>query len=298
MRIKSAKFCFRKSNGLAQIPLMIVLLLMAVAIPVATSLVKRSQDIRNRAAYEPETSGGQTKTETKENADGSKVITTARADGTKEVIVLDSNGMVVLDTNIDESGNQTAKDHNGQNVEIRNTDTGFASSNPDVKAAQEILSKAGYGSTLAGGLNTNGVDGYYGLNTQEVIRDLAAGVEPGPPETTGGTTSSAGDNTASSIGGDNTATFDQTGNLITSGGGSTNLTPSPTPIPFCNRKCVTAAKGDANCDQKINIYDIAIWRSEFKDQSGDTVKKKGWNADFNCDGFVNLDDQLIWLKNY
>lgn len=41
---------FRKSLGLAQIPLIIGLLVMAVAIPVATRLVEQNQDVRNRAA--------------------------------------------------------------------------------------------------------------------------------------------------------------------------------------------------------------------------------------------------------
>jgi hypothetical protein len=37
-------------KGLAQIPLMIALILMAIAIPVATSLIQQNQDTRNRAA--------------------------------------------------------------------------------------------------------------------------------------------------------------------------------------------------------------------------------------------------------
>ena len=41
-----------KSRGLAQIPLMIVLLLMAVAVPVATKLVQRSADTRNLATHD------------------------------------------------------------------------------------------------------------------------------------------------------------------------------------------------------------------------------------------------------
>lgn len=40
-----------KRSGLAQIPLMIGLLLMAIAIPVATKLVQDNQDTRNKAAY-------------------------------------------------------------------------------------------------------------------------------------------------------------------------------------------------------------------------------------------------------
>ncbi len=41
---------FKRSLGLAQIPLIIGLLIMAVAIPVATKLVEQNQDTRNRAA--------------------------------------------------------------------------------------------------------------------------------------------------------------------------------------------------------------------------------------------------------
>ena len=40
-----------KSRGLAQIPLMIILLLMAIAVPAATKLVQKSADTRNLAAY-------------------------------------------------------------------------------------------------------------------------------------------------------------------------------------------------------------------------------------------------------
>jgi hypothetical protein len=40
------------NSGLAEIPLMIGLLLMAIALPVATKLVQNNQDTRNRAAYE------------------------------------------------------------------------------------------------------------------------------------------------------------------------------------------------------------------------------------------------------
>lgn len=40
-----------KNRGLAQIPLMIILLLMAIAVPVATKLVQRSADTRNLATH-------------------------------------------------------------------------------------------------------------------------------------------------------------------------------------------------------------------------------------------------------
>ncbi len=51
---KSLKF----SYGLAQIPLMIILLLMAIAVPVATKLVQQNQDTRNQAAGACVSAGG------------------------------------------------------------------------------------------------------------------------------------------------------------------------------------------------------------------------------------------------
>ncbi|MBU4265519.1 hypothetical protein KKE47_05650, partial [Patescibacteria group bacterium] len=43
----------RKDSGLAQIPLILGLLLMAIAIPIATRLAQQNQDLRNRAAVHP-----------------------------------------------------------------------------------------------------------------------------------------------------------------------------------------------------------------------------------------------------
>jgi hypothetical protein len=74
--------------------------------------------------------------------------------------------------------------------------------------------------------------------------------------------------------------------------------------PIQTSKCiicsgtVSKSHGDANCDGRIDINDIAIWRNEAKDQNGETVNKINWNADFNCDGLVNSLDESIWLNQY
>ena len=49
-KIREFSGLFGRQDGLAQIPLMIGLLLMAVAIPAVTMLSQQSQDNRNRAA--------------------------------------------------------------------------------------------------------------------------------------------------------------------------------------------------------------------------------------------------------
>jgi len=63
--------------------------------------------------------------------------------------------------------------------------------------------------------------------------------------------------------------------------------PSPTPDPVCAKK----SKGDANCDNNINLIDFEIWRSELV---GTATTK---NADFNSDGNVSLIDFEIWRSN-
>ena len=62
--------------------------------------------------------------------------------------------------------------------------------------------------------------------------------------------------------------------------------------------------GDANCDGKLDIGDVAIWRREFADISrGDKVYRQDWEADFTgtdgkCDGYVDLGDYSLWRAKF
>lgn len=58
------------------------------------------------------------------------------------------------------------------------------------------------------------------------------------------------------------------------------------------------AKGDANCDGKIDVNDRTIWSTDFRTDGGNRVSKNTWNADFNCDGFVDVNDRTIWSSNF
>jgi len=55
--------------------------------------------------------------------------------------------------------------------------------------------------------------------------------------------------------------------------------------------CLLKYKGDANCDDKFDQSDFAIWQQEFTQ----TVPTK--NTDFNGDGKVDLVDFEIWRSN-
>lgn len=80
-------------------------------------------------------------------------------------------------------------------------------------------------------------------------------------------------------------------------GGGTNTPTGPVACD-CRHNPAAKAIGDANCDG-VDIYDASIWRSEFADQNGSTVRSDNWKADFNCDGYVNMDDlNNNWLPNY
>lgn len=61
------------------------------------------------------------------------------------------------------------------------------------------------------------------------------------------------------------------------------------------------SKGNANCDDKVNMLDFEIWRNEAYDQGGLSDAQKGilsnkWNADFDCDGKVMLIEFEIWRR--
>jgi hypothetical protein len=71
-----------------------------------------------------------------------------------------------------------------------------------------------------------------------------------------------------------------------------SFTPEPQPSgsvgpsPSCPQK----SKGDADCNNKVTLTDIEIWRSEFIEPNGSVP----FRADFNDDGRVTLVDMQIW----
>lgn len=58
------------------------------------------------------------------------------------------------------------------------------------------------------------------------------------------------------------------------------------------------AKGDANCDGSINIYDRGVWTEEYVEDRGRGTVRDNWHADFNCDKKVDIYDRSIWTENY
>lgn len=85
--------------------------------------------------------------------------------------------------------------------------------------------------------------------------------------------------------------------------GSSTLTPTPTRMPItppvdtttpvpctCPSGVPPKSKGNANCDEVIDLRDFQLWRNE---RWGRTSTK---NADFNCDTFVDIRDFQLWLN--
>jgi antitoxin component YwqK of YwqJK toxin-antitoxin module len=394
MNVKIGKNCFfdnlTKENGLSAVPLIIVLILIAIAIPVATTLVQRNQDLRNRADYTSSTisvmgpngtmisintskdgTTSTTTTNTKgqttqtsesgngkgrttnynadtgkatsekstnnntgvttytnyspdgsksittynkdgqqtssytygtdgkattyyaENADGSKtstqynnstgssISTTQNTDGSKSINFSDSQGKMVS-VSVDNKGNITNKN---------------SLTSTQIAAVQQTLKDAGKGSLLGDhGPAKDGVDGLLGPDTIGAINSLTVtapktqttstpqgSVETGTPQGSVETGTPQNGRPA----GDNTQGVDS---FNRGGGPALKCTPCA--------GSTFKSKGDANCDGKVDINDIAIWRSESKDQNGGTANKNNWLADFNCDGFVNNLDEIIWLNQY
>lgn len=54
--------------------------------------------------------------------------------------------------------------------------------------------------------------------------------------------------------------------------------------------CTFGTQGDANCDNKVDGNDYAIWRAQFKGE------KAAGDADFNDDGKVDMKDFEIWRR--
>lgn len=72
--------------------------------------------------------------------------------------------------------------------------------------------------------------------------------------------------------------------------------PSPTPPPD---SCPLFAKGDADCNEVINVADYALWRKEFIDFiAGKSAPKTGWKSDFDRNGVINVADYAVWRKYF
>ena len=75
-----------------------------------------------------------------------------------------------------------------------------------------------------------------------------------------------------------------------------SVSPSTTPPP---EVCPLKSQGDANCDNKVDLPDFFIWRSEFLKYSVSIVPPTGgWKSDFNNDSKVDLKDFFVWRKGF
>lgn len=64
-------------------------------------------------------------------------------------------------------------------------------------------------------------------------------------------------------------------------------------MPFgTSETCSLKPKGDANCDDLVNQFDLSVWQVEFN--AADNPRR----SDFNNDGIVNLLDYGIWKNTF
>lgn len=66
---------------------------------------------------------------------------------------------------------------------------------------------------------------------------------------------------------------------------------SPTPVIS---SCHLKNKGDANCDNFINIVDFQIWKTDFVNALKGIINNQ---SDFNNNGLINIVDFNIWKTN-
>lgn len=63
--------------------------------------------------------------------------------------------------------------------------------------------------------------------------------------------------------------------------------------------CSLKSKGDANCDNKVDLADFFVWRNEFLKYIVSIVPPTGgWKSDFNNDTKVDLKDFFVWRKGF
>lgn len=88
------------------------------------------------------------------------------------------------------------------------------------------------------------------------------------------------------------------------------LTPTPKPqnlggpvdpsegvvAPPAGNTCTLKSKGDADCDDDIDLFDFNIWMGQFKNDPSTSTPV--WNADFNKSGSIDLVDFNIWRDGF
>lgn len=73
---------------------------------------------------------------------------------------------------------------------------------------------------------------------------------------------------------------------------SPSISPIVTPSPTGTQGCALKPKGDADCNNRIDLIDFEVWRKEFMG----TLTSK--STDFNASGAVDLVDFEAWRKGY
>jgi len=69
--------------------------------------------------------------------------------------------------------------------------------------------------------------------------------------------------------------------------------------PVCESGAAKKQRGNADCDEKIGIWDFGIWKKEVIEyQENQGPVEMVWRADFNCDGKVNLVDYSVWKVGF
>jgi len=77
----------------------------------------------------------------------------------------------------------------------------------------------------------------------------------------------------------------------------TNVVVQNSPTPSSTQYCYLKNKGDANCDDIINIVDLELWRTEFLAiLKGIPIINEP--SDFNSDGVISIIDFNIWKTSF
>ncbi|MBU1089123.1 right-handed parallel beta-helix repeat-containing protein [Patescibacteria group bacterium] len=82
----------------------------------------------------------------------------------------------------------------------------------------------------------------------------------------------------------------------------TQLVSSPTSSAYQCKACdfdkLAKDKGNANCDNELNISDFAIWKREYLQYRQVNQFNNNYNSDFDCDQKISISDFAIWKTNY
>jgi hypothetical protein len=78
------------------------------------------------------------------------------------------------------------------------------------------------------------------------------------------------------------------------------LIPGPEECLVCPTGMVDKTKGNADCNNIVDLSDFSAWRKEYFDEGAKgTIEKDDWSANFNCptDKKTDLVDFTTWLTN-